>query len=76
LSKLLAKYEAFLSELEDSVEPFQKFADQETFTNEECQHMIAVCTAASILRGQEDLTKECVREIERGLKYFNLEEGK
>ena len=76
MSKLLEKYNEFLSELEDSVEPFQKFANQETFTNQECQEMVAVCSAAAILRGQEDLAKECVREIERGLKYFNLEEGK
>lgn len=76
MSNLLAKYNEFLRELENSVEPFQKFADQEVFTNEECQQMITVCTSAAILRGQEELAKECVREIERGLKYFILEEGK
>ena len=76
MSKLLEKYNEFLRELENSVEPFQKFADQETFTNEECQQMIAVCTSAAILRGHEDLAKECVREIERVLEYFNLQEGK
>ncbi len=75
MSKLLQKYEEFLEELELTVEPFQKFALQETFTNEECQDMIAVCTAVAILRGQEEISKECIREIEHALKVFKLEEG-
>lgn len=74
MSKLLQKYEEFLEELELTVEPFQKLALQETFTNEECQDMIAVCTAGSILLSQEEFNKECIREIEHALKVFKLEE--
>lgn len=75
MSKLLKKYEEFLEELELTVESFQKFALQETFTNEECQDMISVCTAVSILRGQEEFNKGCIREIGHSLKVFKLEEG-
>ncbi len=74
MSKLLKKYEEFLEELELTVEPFQKFALQETFTNEECQDIISVCTAVSILRGQEEFNKGCIREIENMLKIFKLGE--
>lgn len=76
MSKLLQKYEDFLMELELTVEPFQKLALQETFTNKECQDMVSVSTAAAILRSQEEISRECVREIERGLKCFKLEEEK
>lgn len=76
MSKLLQKYEEFLEELELTAEPFQKLALKETFTNEECQDMVATCTAVAILRSQEEISKECIREIERGLKCFKLEEEK
>ena len=75
MSKLLQKYEEFLEELELTVEPFQKLALQETFTNEECQDMVATCTAESILRSQEEINKECIREIENAVEVFKLEEG-
>lgn len=75
MSKLLQKYEEFLEELELTVEPFQKLALQETFTNKECQDMVSVCTAAAILLSQEEINKECIREIEHGLGIFKLEEG-
>lgn len=75
MSKLLQKFEEFLEELGLTLEPFQKFALQETFTNDECQGMVAVTTAAAILRSQEDINKECIREIDHGLKVFKLEEG-
>lgn len=76
MSKLLQKYEEFLEELELTVEPFQKLALQETFTNKECQDMISVCTAAAVLRSQEEISKECIREIVNGLKCFKLDEEK
>lgn len=75
MSKLLQKYEDFLEELELTLEPFQKLALQETFTNTECQDMVSVSTAAAILLSQEEISKECIREIENGLKNFKLEEG-
>lgn len=74
MSKLLQKYEEFLEELELTVEPFQKLALQETFTNKECQDMLSVSTAVAILLSQEEISKECIREIEHGLKVFKLEE--
>lgn len=75
MSKLLQKYEEFLEELELTVEPFQKLALQETFTNKECQDMVSVSTAVAILLSQEEISKECIKEIENGFKRFKLEEG-
>ena len=37
--------------------------------------MVSVSSAAAILHSQEDINKECIREIENGLKRFKLEEG-
>ncbi|QHZ59815.1 hypothetical protein HWD03_gp055 [Alteromonas phage vB_AmeM_PT11-V22] len=71
MSKLSEKYEEFLEELELTLAPFQKLALKETFSNSECQSMVSVCTAAAILRGQEELSKECIREIES----FKMKEG-
>lgn len=75
MSKLLQKYEEFIEELELTVEPFQKLALKETFTNKECQDMVSVSTAAAILRSQEELNKECIREVQAMAERFKLEEG-
>lgn len=76
MSKLLQKYEEFLEELELTVEPFQSLGLRESFSTKECQDMVSVPTAAAILRSQEEINKECIREIEHVLKNFKLEEEK
>ena len=76
MSKLSQKYEEFLEELELTVEPFQSLALRKSFSNKECQDMVSVSTAVAILLSQEEISKECIREIENGLKRFKLKEGK
>ena len=76
MSKLLEKYEDFLSELDKSLSPLADVVEKENFSQEECHTVANFCTAAITIQKEEEHYKNCIEAIGEALKYFNLEEGK
>lgn len=76
MSKLLKKYEEFLSELDKVKAPLEEVLEKEDFTKEECHHIANFCAGAITIQKDIEHYKEAIEAVEQTVEYFNLEEGK
>jgi hypothetical protein len=70
MSNLLQKHQEFLEELEKLIAPVMDVSKNETFTREECEHLVLAIASDALIKGSSELYEEAISDIITANEYF------